>query len=695
MPYLGDLVGYRTPARLRGRVLATGLTRAAAAARSPRPSPRAGTWPHTVAQPAPQGHPAPAGGTRPRRSPAGRPGRSSAPAARPHQPVQLLRHRTTGRPAAAAAAALVDLRDGAELDLRRRPVRRTSARTRRRPPRRLPARARAVRRPAGVGLFVWRLKAVLRDPRPGLLHRPGPQPVHLLDPRQRHPPGHQAGPGALARPTSPTDDNVPAFIRRRGLRRPARRLLRPRQEPRHLARRRRPARAARPTSCVADLSDWRYRPRRGQVAVDPELGRIAFGSRVGAPAGRVGDLPLRVLRRPGRRRVRAATGPAAGTGRRVYRVGPGQPLPSGSWTPTGRWQHDRRAGRSRPRRHHRDHPQRRLPGAAGLRARPRRPARAARRRGRPAGHPAARLVQQPARRPQHPSPAPSDCAPARAARGSCSTGCWSPAAASTSPGRSGAVVVRHCTLVPGWSLEPECAPHSPEEPSLVLDRTTACLQIERSILGTIEVIRDEVHARTPPIIHLATASWTPPPTTARRCPPRTAGTRTPCCTPAAPPSSARSTRHAVRDRGELRPHRPAARGPARQSAACGSAGVPAGLAHPAPLPLRAGHSGEPDRVVPRFTSALRHALATGSSPTAAPRRSGAAPTTAPRLGAFHDLYQPQREDNLGPRLAEYTPGRHRCRDLLRHVRRATADGVQRAPADGARRALPRLVNPHF
>lgn len=30
---------------------------------------------------------------------------------------------------------------------------------------------------------------------------------------------------------------------------------------------------------VADLTDWLYRPRRGQVAVDPELGRIAFNPR--------------------------------------------------------------------------------------------------------------------------------------------------------------------------------------------------------------------------------------------------------------------------------------------------------------------------------------------------------------------------------------------------------------------------------
>jgi hypothetical protein len=61
-------------------------------------------------------------------------------------------------------------------------------------------------------------------------------------------------------------------------------------------------------------------------------------------------------------------------------------------------------------------------------------------------------------------------------------------------GPLGAVTVRHCTLVPGWSLEPDCHPAHPEEPSLVCENTTACVQIERSILGSIVVLGDEVHA---------------------------------------------------------------------------------------------------------------------------------------------------------------------------------------------------------
>jgi hypothetical protein len=57
---------------------------------------------------------------------------------------------------------------------------------------------------------------------------------------------------------------------------------------------------------IADLSGWRYRPRRHQVAVDPRLGRIAFGTRH-TPRRGVGCTTARSLtswcrwRRPGRR----------------------------------------------------------------------------------------------------------------------------------------------------------------------------------------------------------------------------------------------------------------------------------------------------------------------------------------------------------------------------------------------------------
>ncbi len=52
--------------------------------------------------------------------------------------------------------------------------------------------------------------------------------------------------------------------------------------------------------------------------------------------------------------------------------------------------------------------------------------------------------------------------------------------------------IRHCTLVPGWDLEHDCEPKHADQPSLTLTNTDACVTIEHSILGSIEVNEDEV-----------------------------------------------------------------------------------------------------------------------------------------------------------------------------------------------------------
>ncbi|QDQ28993.1 hypothetical protein FNU76_23060 [Chitinimonas arctica] len=54
------------------------------------------------------------------------------------------------------------------------------------------------------------------------------------------------------------------------------------------------------------------------------------------------------------------------------------------------------------------------------------------------------------------------------------------------------VVIRHCTLVPGWGIGCDCEPMRPEEPSLELFNVQAALHIEHSILGTIHINEDEV-----------------------------------------------------------------------------------------------------------------------------------------------------------------------------------------------------------
>jgi hypothetical protein len=54
------------------------------------------------------------------------------------------------------------------------------------------------------------------------------------------------------------------------------------------------------------------------------------------------------------------------------------------------------------------------------------------------------------------------------------------------------IVIRHCTLVPGWALDAECEPKRPAEPSLELFNVRARLIIEQSIVGSIQIHENEV-----------------------------------------------------------------------------------------------------------------------------------------------------------------------------------------------------------
>jgi hypothetical protein len=55
------------------------------------------------------------------------------------------------------------------------------------------------------------------------------------------------------------------------------------------------------------------------------------------------------------------------------------------------------------------------------------------------------------------------------------------------------VVIRHCTFVPGWGIDSHCQPYRPAEPSLELYHVRASVRIEHSILGSIQVHEDEVN----------------------------------------------------------------------------------------------------------------------------------------------------------------------------------------------------------
>ncbi|MFQ4147461.1 hypothetical protein AAGW05_02005 [Arthrobacter sp. LAPM80] len=69
-----------------------------------------------------------------------------------------------------------------------------------------------------------------------------------------------------------------------------------------------------------------------------------------------------------------------------------------------------------------------------------------------------------------------------------------------------AVTIRHCTLVPGWNLDCDCEPLRPEESSILLDGTRAAVEISHSILGTITVRRDPDNGQAPPLA-LADSIW--------------------------------------------------------------------------------------------------------------------------------------------------------------------------------------------
>jgi hypothetical protein len=58
-------------------------------------------------------------------------------------------------------------------------------------------------------------------------------------------------------------------------------------------------------------------------------------------------------------------------------------------------------------------------------------------------------------------------------------------------GLAGATI-RHSTLVPGWALRQDCKPLRPAEASLRLINTSACLSVRHSIIGSIQVTEDEV-----------------------------------------------------------------------------------------------------------------------------------------------------------------------------------------------------------
>ncbi|QLE75111.1 hypothetical protein FGW37_29015 [Streptomyces rectiverticillatus] len=220
-------------------------------------------------------------------------------------------------------------------------------------------------------------------------------------------------------------------------------------------------------------------------------------------------------------------------------------------------------------------------------------------------------------------------------------------------GDVGGLLIRHCTLVPGWDLDERCRPREPEEPSLELVDTPADVRVEHSVLGTVVVRRNEPSDELQRI-HLSDSALD-----------ATARTSAALTGPEDRQALAVLTAHRTTVIGTVHVHSVdlvenclfdgdvhVVHGAAGCVRFCW---LPPGSRTPRRFHCEPEHSGTAVAAPLRFTSTRYGTpgylqLADGS-PDAI--RRGADDGSEP--GALHDLFQPQREDNLRTRLAEYAP----------------------------------------
>jgi hypothetical protein len=492
-----------------------------------------------------------------------------------------------------------------------------------------------------VGLYVWRLRAY------SITHAP----AHCDDRARSHftfsilgnDTPLMAKPVAEPTPTHIADEtNVPAFIRRRAF---ADRLAHYYGKGKSLAiflEGEEPV----PLSHIvaADLTDWRYNPKPGQVAVDPVLGRIAFPSRrppesgvwVSYHYGFSDDMGGGEYRRQLAR-------PSA-----LYTVGPGGMFEL-IMDAYRAWRADRTGDPDSfqdavieltDSGEYQERIELRLDRGEKLTLRAAQGAR-----------PLIRLLDQSSNRPDA-----MRITGAGAGTGPLPTvvldGLLVAGRSVRVHGEIGQVVVRHSTLVPGWTIDEHCRPEHEEEASIELSDTPACLQVERSILGTILVNESEVHTEPNPI-WLSDSILD----SAGR---RLAAVIGPNDRHAHAVFNARRTtvfgsvhvhavglvENSILD-GDVRVAR-------RQTGCVRFSWLPPGSRTPARFHCEPEHSGDPDHVVPFFTSTRygTPGYAQLASFVADEIRRGA--EDGSEMGAFHELHQPQREDTLRQRLAEHT-----------------------------------------
>jgi hypothetical protein len=231
------------------------------------------------------------------------------------------------------------------------------------------------------------------------------------------------------------------------------------------------------------------------------------------------------------------------------------------------------------------------------------------------------------------------------------------------------VTIRHCTLVPGWGLDCGCAPTRPNEPSLEIFGSSAAIRIESSIVGTIHVTADET-ASDPVSISICDSivDATSPTRLAIGAPDlplafaRLAILRSTVIGTVATHAIARAENSIFlgpltvgrRQQGCMRfcYVEPGSRTPRRYR--CQPDTAVAALC-PNLSDGAAKQAAEQNRLRPCFNS-TRY-----GTPTYCQLASDCAPEIArgaddeSEMGAFHDLFQPQRAANLRARIEEYTP----------------------------------------